>query len=151
MADRVIAQQRALNVEKLVVLGQPHRHGDLDQKTESPLGRFAIRHKLRQELYDAGIEYGTLVRRFYAAKLGTPAIVVTYGGSGKDISSGTAKWLAKEIERLDKPLRQISASGLRAVRMLAVHELEISDRCERPAVNVLYELALLLRKLGRSR
>jgi hypothetical protein len=55
-------------IEKLTVLKQPHRLGDTDQRLESPLGRFVVRNKLRPELYDAGIEYGGLVRHFYHAK-----------------------------------------------------------------------------------
>jgi hypothetical protein len=66
---RIAAVERDLKmVEKLTVLAQPHRRGDLDQLVESTLRRLVIRHKLRREYFDAGIEYGGLVRHFYHAK-----------------------------------------------------------------------------------
>jgi len=46
------AERDPLMVEKLQVLAQPHRRGDLDQLVESPLGRFVLRNKLHRVLYD---------------------------------------------------------------------------------------------------
>lgn len=48
---------------KGVVLAQPHRRGDTDQRRASALGRACRRARLRRECYDAGEDYAALVRR----------------------------------------------------------------------------------------
>jgi hypothetical protein len=57
-----------LDGEKSVVLRQQHRQGDSDQLRESPLGRFVLRRHMRREIYDAGVEFGCLVRFFLRAR-----------------------------------------------------------------------------------
>lgn len=148
----------AFNVEKLTVLSQPHRRGEReDQKQASPLGRFVIRHKLREELYDAGNEYGGMVRCFYAAKLpagairGIPQLPGDDRGSGNGVSPEKAAWLEKELHRLEAPLKTLSRRGFSALRMLAVHEREIMAGSERMAAEVLYMLAVMLKRVGGRR
>jgi len=148
----------AFNVEKLTVLSQPHRRGELeDPKQESPLGRFVMRHKLRQELYDAGNEYAGMVRCFYAAKLpagamtGIPQLPGDDRGSGNGVSPEKAVWLENELHRLEGPLKALSRRGFSALRMLAVHEREIMASSERMAAEVLYQLALALKRVGGRR
>ena len=70
---QIEAAQRALEErEKSVVLAQPHRRGNTDQKCGWPLGEFAIANKARigwdEALYDAGNEYSSIVRRWRLAK-----------------------------------------------------------------------------------
>lgn len=157
--QRILAADRDRNitVDQLVVLAQPHRRGDTDQFVESPLGRFVLLNcldkdgKPRREIYDAGREYGDLVRHYHVAKIETKPIVSTGEGSGRGVSPEKAKWLAKEVRRLERPLRRLSMPGFLAVRRLAVYESEISSTYETPAKVILYFLAILLKKLGRRR
>ena len=141
-------ERRILAGETITVLLQPHRRGEISQLAESPLGRFCLRHKLRQELYDTGIEYGGIVRQFYAAK-GIPQPSSDGGGSGRGVSPEKAIKLKEELERLEKPLKRSSPIGFGALRKLAVHEEEIAPPVEPETVSVLYLLAQMLRKLGR--
>jgi hypothetical protein len=49
-------------------VNQPHRRGNIDQLCENALGRFVIRRKLRRELFLAGEEYRSALRRWRLAK-----------------------------------------------------------------------------------
>ena len=144
-ADR---DKRVQIAEMVTVLSQPHRQGDTHQYQESPLGRLVRRNGLRTELYDAGIEYGGLVRQFYAAK-GIPQPSSDGGGSGKGVSPEKALRLKEELERLERPMKRESIWGFSALRKLTVHEQEIMAVLEPDAIRVLYLLAQMLRKLGR--
>ena len=152
-ADR----NRNLTIDQLVVLSQPHRRGDTDQCCESPLGRFVLQNclgkdgKPRYEIYDAGREYGDLVRHYHAAKIETKPIISNGSGSGRGVSEEKARWLAREVRRLERPLRKLSMPGFLAVRRLAVYEYEISVSYTGSAKVILYFLAILLKKLGRRR
>jgi len=146
------------NIEKLTVLSQPHRRGELeDQKQESPLGRFVIQHSLPSELYDAALEYAGMVRCFYAARLpaaaikGIPQLPADDRGSGNGVSPEKAVWLEKELSRIEAPLKTVSLAGFSALRMLAVHEREIALGVETAAANVLYHLAIMLKRVGGRR
>jgi hypothetical protein len=58
--------ERAIDDAQSVVLQQPHRRGAADPsdpRLASPLGRFCIVQKLRPECWDAGEQYGQVVRR----------------------------------------------------------------------------------------
>lgn len=59
-----LAELHRQQKEMAVVLSQPHRNGSNSQLAESVLGRFCEKHRLRRELYDAGIEYGAMRRRW---------------------------------------------------------------------------------------
>ena len=149
LEERAQAQQLADNVEKLVVLAQPHRRGDISQLTESPLGRLVLRGGLRRELYDSGIEYGGMVRRFYAAA-GIPQPVRDgHPTTGAGVDPKAAVELRKALDSLERSMRGVSLDGYRAVRTLAVHEREIVATEWAAASAVLYEIAVYMRKLGR--
>jgi len=141
-------ERRLIAGETITVMMQPHRRGDNRRELESPLGRFVLRNKLRDELYDTGIEYGGLVRQFYAAK-GIPQPSSDGGGSGRGVSPEKAIKLKEELDRLEKPLKRTSPVGFSALRKLTVHEQEIDPPVEPETVSVLYLLAQMLRKLGR--
>jgi len=157
--QRLLAADRDRNItiDQLVVLAQPHRHGDTDQFCESPLGRFVLQNCLdknkepRREIYDAGREYGDLVRHYHAAKIETRPIISNGSGSGRGVSPDKARRLAREVRRLERPLRKLSMPGFLAVRRLAVYEYEISVSYAASAKVILYFLAILLKKLGRRR
>jgi hypothetical protein len=148
---RMLAEERDRRImsgETVTVLMQPHRRGDTSEKCESPLGRFVLRNKLREELYTTGIEYGGLVRQFYAAK-GIPQPSSDGGGSGRGVSPEKAMKLKEELDRLEPPLKRSSPVGFGGLRQLTVHEQEIPLPVEPETVSVLYLLAQMLRKLGR--
>jgi hypothetical protein len=148
--ERAQAQQMAENIEKLTVLAQPHRRGDLSQLTESPLGRLVLHGGLRRELYDAGIEYGGMVRRFYAAA-GIPQPVSDgHPTTGAGVDPKVAIELRKALDSLERSMRRVSLAGFSAVRTLAVHERECPAYLAEQAAAVLYEVAVYMRKLGRS-
>lgn len=91
------AQKAAEEVEKAVVLAQPHRRGEGSQMAESPLGRFCLQHKLRRELFDAGEAYATLSRQ-WASVWGAP-MPDRLGGNGGDVPMEQAvKWKELLIE-----------------------------------------------------
>ena len=147
---RILAADRDRNVgiaEMVTVLSQPHRRGDTSQLVESPLGRFTLRHRLDRPYYDAGIEYGAMVRHFHAAK-GVPSIISEGSGSGAGVSPEKAKQLSDELQRIEPPLKKLSYTGFSALRMLCVHEREIPSGSEYWAVETLFLLAHLLKKLG---
>ena len=143
------AERRGLLGERFQVANQPHRRGDMDQLLENPLGRLIIRHKLRREYYDAGQEYGGLVRHFYHAHGIQLDFSEGRGGNGLGVRPGTAKWLAEELERIEPPLQKLNPLGFSALKTLCVHEREIAPEAEQVAIIVLCELGSLLRKVGR--
>jgi hypothetical protein len=121
------AQRDATAIEKRDVLAQPHRHGDLDQRLESPLGRFTLRQHLRPEIFDAGVEYGHLARVWLAAKVASRiGIVEAYAGSRP--VTARARWLTKELFRLETPLKKLDPVGFSGLRALAVYERDVIPR-----------------------
>lgn len=78
--------QRSPRQLENAVLRQPHRleFGEFaaDQRAESPLGRLCLRHALPRPAYDAGLAYGSLVRRLLAAKASPVPIHSGYPSTG---------------------------------------------------------------------
>jgi hypothetical protein len=114
--------------EKVVVLDQPHRRGDTSQLRESALGRFVLDHyadaRMARSVYDAGLAFADVVRRWRAAR-GVPAIDRAGGGlsTGVGPSAATvARWWA-QICAVDTRLTyEVSPVALRAVRHLVIDE-----------------------------
>jgi hypothetical protein len=142
-------EKDAGQIEMRTVLAQPHRRGDAEQRLESPLGRLTLRHKMGREYFDAGQEYGGLVRHYYHAKGIQLDFSEGRSGSGLGVAPGKPKWLAAELERLETPLQRLDSDGFRSLKSLCVHERPIDTKAEPAAVIVLCELAQLLRKTGR--
>jgi hypothetical protein len=128
-----------------------HRRGDTEQKLESPLGRFVLQRHLRTEFYDAGLEYGSLVRHYYRSIGVRLEINEGHPSTGAGVSAATTKWLAKEVERIEEPLKKFNHAGFDGMRKLCVFETDVSPGTEWSTGKVLYRLALMLRKLGRRR
>jgi hypothetical protein len=143
------AQRDASLTEKLTVLKQVHRRGDLSQLCESHLGQLVLRHKLPHELFDAGLDYGGLVRHFYHAKGIQIDFSEGHSGSGLGVRPCTARWLEDELERIETPLQKLNRDGFSALKMLCVHERAISREAEPAAIVCLVALGELLRKVGR--
>ena len=128
---------------------QQHRHGETDQRAESPLGRLTLRHKLGREYFDSGCSYGCTVRHYYVAKGIQTDLREGHTGTGLGVRFGTARRLAEELERIEPPLQRLSPVGFSALKTLCVHEREVHPSVELEAVGVLVELGQLLRMARR--
>jgi hypothetical protein len=114
--------------EKVVVLDQPHRRGDTSQLRESALGRFVLDHysdaRMARSVYDAGLAFADVVRRWRAAR-GVPSDVQLCAGlsTHEGPSAATvARWWA-QICAVDTRLTyEVSPVALRAVRHLVIDE-----------------------------
>jgi hypothetical protein len=149
-AQRHKTAQDLIDIEKSVVLAQPHRRGDRNQLCESPLGRLVLRRKLSLVIYDAALEYGRRLRRWLTQRgveieIHPPS--VAYSGMG--VEAATMRKWGVEIDRVDTALKKISVDGFNAVRMLTVAEREIAPDVEEAAVACLEEVAIQLSMLRR--
>jgi hypothetical protein len=146
---RICARERdAQQVEKLVVLRQPHRKGDSDQLCESSLGRFILHNRLDRALYHAGLTYGSLVRFYCYAKASSVGINEGQGGSGAGVSPEKAKKLTEEVAHIERSLRQISPIGFSGVKILCVFEKDVAPGATAETTGALFGLARLLRVLS---
>lgn len=86
------AEKKVQEHEMATVLAQPHRQGSRSQLSENAFGRFILAHKLRRELYDAGVEYYALRRRLVNI-WGGPRDGIKLDGNGSDVTTEQAsKW-----------------------------------------------------------
>jgi hypothetical protein len=106
--------------EKMVVLSQPHRRGSTSQLAESHLGRFCEANHLRRELYDSGLEYGAMVRRWVKAKGGPLPDNIEGNGSGIPDSETVNRWEQRIIEMESAIVR--AGGHKRAIYSLCVIE-----------------------------
>jgi hypothetical protein len=119
MAERV-RQQR----EMAVVLAQPHRKGSNSQLAESVLGRFCEKHKLRRELYDAGVEYGAMRRRWAKYKDAPMADRIQGNGMGIPEDEDAKRW-NEWISRMNLAIVR-DKGALMAIIDMTQHEKEPS-------------------------
>ena len=131
--------------DKIVVLRQPHRLGNTDQRCESPFGRFCMKHGLRDEILQAGEQYEGIVRRWRAAK-GIPTEGTgNGGGSGDGPSDATvAEWTAQRFN-CDRAMQTASYDGWCDVAGMLLYRAEARDGFRDAAIGALVALA---RELG---
>ena len=125
-----------------VALAAPHRRNANDPRDpflESVLGRFVLKHKLDMLCYDSALAYGRLACRVFSSRGATRPVLGTRSaaGSGKEMSTATARHLQRELERVDK---QLCKNGIRALRTLALFELEAMPEDTEAAVATLRAL-----------
>ena len=89
------------------------------------------------------------MRHFFRAKGINLEIDEGHPSTGAGVSEVTTRWLAKEVERVEEPLKKLNRAGFGGLRRLAVFETDALPGTEASTAKVLYRLALLLRKLGR--
>lgn len=89
-----------------VVLDQPHRKGNTDQRCESALGRFVIAHGLKPELYEGGNEFARIVHTWRRLKA-LPGVVSH--GPGKAVTCDDQQ-LADKINRLAREMRDADSA-----------------------------------------
>lgn len=104
------AEANALHQVVGLVLNQPHRMGDNDQRLHCALGRMCKRLKLRDELYRAGDEYAALVRRWLIAIGGIrPEGHKASGNSQEEITREIADKLTARLDEADAVLKRSGA------------------------------------------
>lgn len=138
---RAIVPQQAAEV---VVLRQPHRLGNTDQRCATVFGRFCLHNKLIGELYDAGEEYGAVVRRWRSAK----GIANPYSNERRPAGRGPTddqvrKW-GSRILTMDGAMRDVTENGFFAVRQLVLEQYELGMDQDGPAITALVALAVHL-------
>lgn len=135
------------------VAAQPHRRSapdPLDPRLENALGRFCVRLKLRPELYDAGQEWASIVRRWRAAKGCPEPMLRGPQGSGLGPSEATvAAWtrLVVEVER------ELSAHGQAvwfAARQVCIDDNDLALDQDEAGVLGLIEVAKALGRIARN-
>lgn len=119
MAERE-RQQREMSV----VLAQPHRQGNNSQLAESVLGRFCEKHRLRREIYDAGVEYGAMRRRWAKYKDAPMADRIQGNGTGIPEDEDAKRW-NEWISRMNLAIVR-EKGALQAIIDITQHETEPS-------------------------
>lgn len=142
-----LAEKARAQREMSVVLAQPHRQGNNSQLSESVLGRFCQQHRLRRELYDAGIEYGAMKRRwvrYWDAPLpdSVPGAAL-YKLPDDEDAERWRKWIEKAEAAIVR-----EHGDLRAIQAMCVHERTPSAWTGRAyVINGLLALAIEIGRL----
>lgn len=134
-----------------VVLAQPHRRGNTDQRAEGAWGRFCLRARLAREVYDAGEEYASVKRRWRAAK-GVPSTIrLGIGGSGDGPSEATVMGWGRMLIRVEDGMARVNLAGYLAIRSAVFDQIDIGGEYESAAVVVAEWLAGALgRDVGKN-
>ena len=147
--ERKRADRIRLLGERAFVASQPHRRGEMSQMAGSVLGRFCLRHKLREEFYNAGQSFARTVSSWRSAK-GVP--VSRNASPGPTPAPTTPEQDAKRVDTLrkkmvgcEKAMLDIGIEALIAVRQLTLDEFELSHEQVEHAKDGLAALAVELR------
>ena len=118
---------RAKRQEQMqVVLAQPHRRGNTDQRCATAFGRFTLRMGIRRELIQAADKYVDLKRRWLAA-WGACAVdrPAERTGLGEGPSWETMRRWSAQITEGEHAMMDASAPGYFAIRLLLLEDAEI--------------------------
>jgi len=147
LAQIAAAQKSAQDVEKIIVLAQPHRRGSHDPMTESALGRFLLRMGTdNRPLFDAGQDYAKLRAKWLSLWSAPLADRDAIAGSGGDVDMATQReWLAK-LGKLEDAMLQCGVAGLGWVESLASDnkDMPVGHPAERETLCALNALAVEL-------
>jgi hypothetical protein len=131
-------QQQAIFKERAVVLAQPHRRGNPDQRCACAFGRFCMGAGFKPAVFDAGEQYAAVVRRWRAAR-GVPTNVrLSEGrGTGEGPSAETvAAWRA-QIIRCDAAMSAAHHDGFLSVKSMILDDMDCGgDRAPAAALAV---------------
>ena len=123
--EREEARKRKEFGEKHVVLAQPHRRGDADQRCGSAFGRFCKRCAVNAAGETAAAEYEGLVRRWRAAR-GVPThLRLGLGGTGEGPSEASVRVWGARILRYDRAMAQASFEGWLALKQMLLMDYDI--------------------------
>ena len=112
--------------EQSVVLNQPHRRGSDHKWAESALGRLCLRRKLREQLFDAGQHYASVVSCWRGAK-GIPRAIGSHEGASCSAGPSDAtvhRWQA-EMLAMERAMMGCGIEAFLAVRSLALDDADI--------------------------
>lgn len=139
---RIIDAEKAVsNVQKSVVLAQPHRRGEESQLAGSALGRFVLAHRLRREYFDAGEQWASTKRKWLSCR-GAPLPDHPSGGTGGDVPIEVYDaWLKDDAQASRAMEKAAGLPGLTAVRSLAFDNADLPATY--PAFPVMKALAAL--------
>ena len=132
------------DIEKSVVMNQPHRRGEQSQLAESSLGRLVLRMRLPQEIFHAAISWAKFTKTYLAVR-GVP-LEARKGDTGSTFQWPSEQRVLEWGERIDKvetDLKAVSRTGFSGFRMLAIFEREIDPRIIPETVAVLKRLCEL--------
>jgi hypothetical protein len=118
------AERERAQKEQAVVLAQPHRMGSTSQMAESVLGRFCEKHRLHHALYDAGLEYGAMRRRWAKYMNAPMADRIQGNGMGIPEDEDAKRW-NEWISRMNLAIVR-EKGALQAIIDMAQHEKEPS-------------------------
>ena len=151
LAQIAAAQKSAQDVEKVVVLAQPHRLGNADAFAECALGRFVIRLGLERRLHDAGQEYATLRRKWLAAW--SAPLPDKMAGKGGDIPLETVRgWRSRLFECEDAMMRcGVAAQGWVIALACDGQDMPPGHPSERDTADALLALAVELGMVSGKR
>lgn len=139
-------QRHAMDiVEKLTVLAQPHRRGDLGDMTDT-LGKFVCSENCGRGCYDAGQCYALKLSRLRRIK-GVPANVLLWDDappSGEEIDAATIAEWEEEIKGCENAMKCSGLSGFQAARALIVEDIEPPEWLRGPVRRALQQLAIYL-------
>ncbi len=130
--------------EQSVVLNQPHRRGEANPWAESPLGRLCLRLKLRRELYDAGMNYASIVACWRGAKGIPKSTGRSTGGSGQTpADDAVLRWQTQMLE-IERAVDRYGIGPLLALRTLVLDEAEVGIEHDGAAMVALQAAAVEL-------
>ncbi len=134
-----------------VVLAQPHRRGNTDQKCSSALGRLVLARKLRSEVYDAGNEYADIVLAWRAAR-GVPIVVrLNMGGDGLGPSDETVRDWRQRIDRIEAGVSLVASDkGLSLMNSICLDDQDPNFLDEIITCAALVELSYILGRLSKN-
>ena len=146
IADARDRARRETEAETMATaLAQPHRRGNPEPWLGSALGRFCHFQRVRRELYDAGLEYGAIIRRWRSAK-GIPSDERHgTGGCGDGPSAATVAGWERQIAACEKELWTTRGmDAYRAVRQLVLFDADLPEIDNKPAIIGLQAIARAL-------
>lgn len=128
---------------RIVVLMQPHRRGEISQMAESPIGRFVLRFRLRDELFNAAMQWATSKRKWLSA-MGAP-MPDHPGGTGRDVDMRLVrKWRAEALDGENVMRSAGGCAGFNLVERMAFDVLDTMVVDPAPAVAALLALAVYM-------
>jgi hypothetical protein len=119
-----MAERERQQKEMAVVLAQPHRQGNAGQLAECHLGRFCEKHRLRRELFDAGLEYAGMKRRWLCYHGARFPERITGNGFAVATDEDAARW-KKRIEEMEHAIVR-GHGALRAIEDLCIYDQQPS-------------------------
>jgi hypothetical protein len=135
-----------------VVLNQPHRRGNTDQRCASVFGRFTIRNKLSQDIYDAGEKYREAANAWRIAK-GVPGIASDRRGMAAkaDLTADDVEVLRRKMLGMERAMWYAAGhKAYLAVRQLVLDENELGMDQDGDAIDGVTALAIHLGLLTAS-